>query len=125
MDGVLYVLGGYEGGHVGTVVAYDPDVGRWEERAPLHTARGFFGTAVVDGRIVVVAGRTRPPAPTEVYDPARDAWTVGASDPEARNRFPAVAWRGRVLAMGGEADYGNRTAVEVLVYDPEADTWSR
>ena len=66
------------------VEVYDPASGRWTKGADLATARGWFTTSVVNGRVYVVGGRslafdagtlraTTTFPGIEVYTPARSA----------------------------------------------------
>ena len=98
VDGRIYVMGGafHRGPTSSTeelmrtlrtlsvVEVYDPASGRWTKGADLATARGWFTTSVVNGRVYVVGGRSlafdagtlggRTTFPgIEVYTPARSA----------------------------------------------------
>jgi N-acetylneuraminic acid mutarotase len=117
----LYVIGGYAGDKLNSVEVYDPETNRWQTRAPLTMARGFFGTGVIHRRIYVVGGRAHTPLPTEVYDPAWDAWTSVAPIPDARNRFGTAVLDNRLHVVGGETADGSPETD--LVYDPDTDRW--
>ena len=91
VDGRIYVMGGafHRGPTSSTeellrtvrtlsvVEIYDPASGRWTKGADLATARGWFATNVVDGRVYVVGGRSVAPGGKatfpgiEVYTPTR------------------------------------------------------
>ena len=43
------------------VEVYDPASGRWTRGADLATARGWFSTSVVNGKVYVVGGRSLAP----------------------------------------------------------------
>jgi N-acetylneuraminic acid mutarotase len=98
VDGRIYVMGGafHRGPTSSTeellrtartlsvVEVYDPASGRWTRGADLATARGWFSTSVVNGKVYVVGGQSlAPDAETpgaritfpgmEVYTPARSA----------------------------------------------------
>jgi hypothetical protein len=57
MDGRLYAVGGRIDGNYSRNLtsneAYDPATGRWEQRAPLPTARSGIAAAVLEGRMFV------------------------------------------------------------------------
>lgn len=97
VDGRIYVMGGMFGRGsasspeellrtmrtLSVVEVYDPASGRWSRAADLATARGWFSTGVVNGKVYLVGGRslasrgalgaeTTFPA-IEVYIPARSA----------------------------------------------------
>jgi N-acetylneuraminic acid mutarotase len=83
VDGRIYVMGGafHRGPTASTedvmrtlrtlslVEIYDPASGRWSRGADLATARGWFSTGVVNGKVYVVGGRSLAP----------DSGTPGAS----------------------------------------------
>ncbi len=58
----------------------------------------------------------------EIFDPATNSWTAGASMPTARHSMAAAAIDGRLYVVGGNDGTGNVDTVEV--YDPVTDTWS-
>ena len=75
VDGRIYVMGGAIGlgqassqeerarntRPLSVVEIYDPGSGRWTSGRDLATARGWFSTSVVDGKVYVVGGRSLPP----------------------------------------------------------------
>jgi N-acetylneuraminic acid mutarotase len=96
VDGRIYVMGGasHRGPTSSTeelmrtlrtlslVEVYDPASGRWTRGADLATARGWFSTSVVNGKVYVVGGHSLAPAAgtlgvkitfpgIEVYTPTR------------------------------------------------------
>jgi N-acetylneuraminic acid mutarotase len=98
VDGRIYVMGGTFGRGsassaeelmrtvrtLSVVEVYDPASGRWTRAADLATARGWFSTSVVNGKVYVVGGHSlAPDAGTlgvkitfpgiEVYTPTRSA----------------------------------------------------
>ena len=98
VDGRIYVMGGaFSRGSASSaeellrtmrtlsvVEVYDPASGRWTRGADLATARAWFSTSVVNGKVYVVGGQSLAPdagtlgaKPTfpgiEVYTPARAA----------------------------------------------------
>ena len=89
VDGRIYVMGGaFHRGPTSSaeelmrtmrtlsvVEVYDPASGRWTKGADLATARGWFTTSVVNGKVYVVGGRSLVP----------DAGTLGA-----RTTFPEI-----------------------------------
>ncbi len=57
---------------------FDPESGNWEKLVDMPTARGSYGAAFIDGRIVAVGGEepTRVLATVEMYDIANKKWTT-------------------------------------------------
>jgi DNA-binding CsgD family transcriptional regulator/N-acetylneuraminic acid mutarotase len=78
----------------------------------LGWARGWWG-----GRLA----RT-PAAATQVIPTVAPRWQALAALPTARWGLAAVAYAGRVYAIGGEAAAGVSGAVEI--YDPQKDAWT-
>ena len=89
----LLVIGGEgsDGEFVSSLERYDPSTNEWEEAeavALMSTAREFFGTAVLDGKLYAVGGYgDAGPALSslERYDPATNAWEVAAPLTTARS----------------------------------------
>lgn len=131
VNGVLYVIGGQtaaggDGPFVDTVYAYDPDRGRWEQRAAMPSARAGGGATAVGGRIYVAGGRPPRGSDFAVYDPSTDRWEVLAGLPTQRNHLAMVGLDGRVYVIGGRtgAGFESPTLDVTEVFDPSRGTWS-
>jgi len=77
---------------------YDPETDKWTKKAPIPTARDWFATSVVNGKIYAIGGWTPGGVivPTvEIYDPETDTWTKGVDIPERRANLSASAVNGR------------------------------
>ena len=131
VSGVVYVIGGQteaggDGPFVNTVYAFDPRRGSWVTRAPMPTARGGGGAAVVNGRIYVAGGR--PPRGNDfaVYDPATDRWEILPILPTQRNHIGVVSVGSKVFVFGGRVGAGFETPTldKVEVYDVATGSWS-
>ena len=80
--GQLYAVGGYTG-LVGltSVERYDPATNTWEAVAPMGAGRVALSTAVIDGKLYAVSGRSTGSTPlntVERYDPATNTWEAVA-----------------------------------------------
>ena len=135
VGGRIYVLGGeVEGASTGrperfvsNVWMHDPAVGGWVARAPMPTARGGGGKAVIDGKIYVAGGRPPGGSAFEVYDPATDKWEKLPDLPTQRNHLAMVAINGKIIVAGGRFGPGagaERTDV-VEIYDPKTRRWTK
>ena len=134
--GKIYMLGGeIEGASTGNpekfvsnVWMHDPAKGGgWVARAPMPTARGGGGKAVVNGKIYVAGGRPPGGSAFEVYDPAADKWEKLPDLPTQRNHLAMVAIGGKIIVAGGRFGPGagaERTDV-VEIYDPATRRWSK
>ena len=135
VGGRIYVLGGeVEGASTGQperfvseVWMHDPAVGGWVARAPMPTARGGGGKAVIDGKIYVAGGRPPGGNAFEVYDPATNTWEKLPDMPTQRNHLAMVAINGKIYVAGGRFGPGagaERTDI-LEIYDPATRRWSR
>ena len=76
----LYAIGGRDVGIdavTNVVEIYDPASDSWSYGAPMPTARGGAGSAVLDGKIIVFGGEGGPSGvfpQNEEYDPATNTW---------------------------------------------------
>jgi N-acetylneuraminic acid mutarotase len=107
MDGRLYAVGGRIDGNYSRNLtaneAYDPATDRWEQRAPMPTARSGIAAAVLEGRIFVFGGEA--PSGTfnqaEAYDAKSNGWSRYARMPTARHGLGAAAVAGRIYVISG------------------------
>ena len=134
VGGKIYLLGGeVEGASTGRperfvsdVWMHDPAVGGWVPRAPMPTARGGGGKAVIDGKIYVAGGRPPGGHAFEVYDPATDRWEKLPDLPTQRNHLAMVALNGKIIVAGGRTGPGAMAPrVDVVeIYDPKTRRWT-
>jgi N-acetylneuraminic acid mutarotase len=102
----FYLLGGRG---INPVDIFDPVSGAWSQGAASPVEMHHFQAVVFDGRIYVVGAMTgqypkEPPlANVYVYDPAANAWSVGAEIPAARRRggAGAVLHNGEIYVIAG------------------------
>ena len=91
----------------------------------MPTPREHVASAVVDGRVHVLGGRSPSLGLTatshETYDPLANAWTAARPLPTGRSGIGAAVLAGRIHVLGGEAD---RTFEQNEAYDPLSDTWT-
>lgn len=123
VGGVLYVIGGLlqNFAPVSSVYAFDPAANQWMTRAPLPTARGAMGVAVIDDKIYAAGGL--PAARSNdfaVYDPALNSWTILPPMPTGRDHLAAGAVNGKFYAISGRRP-GLLAAVEE--FDPATMQW--
>jgi N-acetylneuraminic acid mutarotase len=116
----------------------------WVEKAPMPTARGGLGVAVVNGKIYAIGGSTAQVSwstglpvtggvvgTNEEYDTATNAtntWTTKAPMPTPRAYFATAVYQNKIYCIGGSTavsanpDEALTTVNEV--YDPATDTWT-
>ncbi len=127
INGVLYAVGGIDAlGTSNTNMAYNPRTNTWTERAPMPTAREHLASAVVDGKLYVIGGRTDGMVANvdanEVYDPVKDIWTEFQPMPSKRGGLASTSVNGTIYAFGGEEP--NRTFNNNEKFDPKTNTWA-
>ncbi len=95
--------------------------GAWRTLEPMPSARQEISTAVLNGKIYVIAGFTSTGASTntvEVYDPTTNSWTSAAPIPILTNHNNAAVAAGKLYTFGGTS---NRT----FLYNPQTNTQHR
>ena len=123
-DGRIYAAGG-----AGLVdpradfEIYDPEVGRWLDRAALPVGLERFAMASLDGRIYVAGGFSAESGAESIarmwsYDPGANVWQGEPDMPGAKSAFSLLAVNGALYAVGGEDGVAG-----VFVYDPGTLQW--
>lgn len=122
------------------VEVYDPQTNTWQRLADIPTPRSEPMTAVVDGKIYVLAGyvgkdnllvNIKHLKVVEMYDPQTDAWIRKQDMPTPRTQFGIGVVAGKIYAIGGYVHPRNRKPDEpwrldlVETYDPATDTWAK
>lgn len=127
LDGKIYALAG-TGTGAQDVWIYDPATDTWDSttaKAKLPTVREHVSAFVIDGKIYVVGGRWKnvnTPV-VEIYDPAADMWTTGASMPYAASGYMGAVLNGKIHVFGGEQLLDECIVAAHQVYDPATDSW--
>ena len=144
--GKLYVFGGLAPGWTpkGLVYEYDPANDSWTKKKNMPQASHHIGLTELNGKIYVIGGFIKPAkGPTAwepvdnvwEYDPAADTWKALAPLPKKRGAPAAVAYGGRIYAIGGAGLHpgSKETVVHPArphralgtneVYDPAANAW--
>jgi hypothetical protein len=107
--------------------AYDPATDTWRRIAPPPTPDARFGgTAVWDGREVLVVGAGARSQDALAYSPATNRWRRLASM-EPGHAGASAVWTGKRLLVWGGTQYdpkGDVPAPHGVSYDPKTDRWS-
>lgn len=109
--------------------AYNPTMNTWRRIAPLPVSGmryRFYGTAVWDGREILVTGTGPKSQSAFAYNPRTNRWRSLAPLPASRVGGAAV-WTGKQLFVwGGQSSLGATASSlgDGVVYDPKADRWS-
>ncbi len=136
LGGRLHLIGGWNALNTASASlashdVFDPVAGTWSAAAPLATARNAAAAGVLDGRIVVVGGRSpgirasdqTSLASCEIYDPVADRWSAGPDLPQARASLAVATLAGRLYALGGESTPGGVRA-SVTRLDSLSGSWT-
>jgi uncharacterized GH25 family protein len=112
---------------------YDPGTKKWTTLTPLPAARSSHNAVVIGDRLYVVGGwrlEGKSPGTWEpdalYYDFANpDKGWQKLPQPEFKRRALALGqWNSKLLVMGG-MDVKADVSMDVYVYDPAADKWSK
>jgi N-acetylneuraminic acid mutarotase len=128
IDGKIYVAAGMvgeTGKPLDFLERFDPEAGEWVDLAPLPVAFSAAAGAEFQGRFWVIGGNNSKEVDGRQvysYDLAADSWRQEARLPATRMNHAAVAFRGKLYALGGLAP-ANPTRT-VFVYDPAARRWT-
>ena len=158
VDGKIYLIGGTLFEHargvlrdpgpgiwrgpfgMSLVEVYDPETNTWQRLADMPTVRAGAKTAVVDGKIYVMAGYAGKDnhvknfkflKAVEMYDPHTDTWVRKQDLPIPRIQFGVGTVAGKIYAIGGVLDPkekipGLQGRIDLVeVYDPVSDTWAK
>ncbi len=142
LNGYLYVIGGIGANNVllPTVEAYDPVRGVWIHKVPqLDEPRAYAAAVVLENRLYLIGGlegdtlaNAKATDDVLVLDP-ESGWKEVASLEEARYGLAAVAFKGRIYAIGGLSRetqiFNDRLSRQpapintIEAYDPQQDEW--
>ncbi|HWE02791.1 MAG TPA: carbohydrate-binding protein [Tepidisphaeraceae bacterium] len=103
---------------------------QWVTAAPTPFSRNHFSSAVLDGKIYLMGGRSLgddladPSAECITWDPTNpDVWTPIASLPQIRALAVSAVIDGYIFLAGGTTT--SYTPINtVIMYDPTTNTWS-
>jgi len=136
VNGILYVVGGFNGFvNLDTVEAYNPATDTWTTKAPMPTVRATPGVGVVNGILYAAGGNsevngTGTLSVVEAYDPVTNTWTTKAPMPATQSHFGVGVVNGILYTVGGisgqSAPYGGDggTVAILQAYDPITNTWT-
>jgi hypothetical protein len=117
----VYIAGGHTNGR-DSAALFRLDGDHWTRLAPMHYARGGHALIAAQGRLYAIGGNTVSGnvAPSEVYDPAADAWTVLPALPQPRNHVMGFALALGPCVAGGRAP----TTSRVYCLDASKNAWT-
>jgi N-acetylneuraminic acid mutarotase len=145
VNGKIYVIGGsiitagtppytWATPTINFTEIYDPVTDSWTRGAPIPYPVIGYASAVVDNKIYVISGQDEYNLPdinvtfNQIYDPASDSWSSGASMPVATFSAAAGATTGEqapkcIYVVGGSGGFGVGLD-QNYAYDPTANSWT-
>lgn len=129
-DGTILITGGNGAGNnlggtgLTAVDRYDPETNSFRAVASLNFGRALHAQVTLrDGRIVVIGGAQKN---AEIYDPAKDAWTVSAGElPTTLKDTKAFElFDGRIFIPGGQNTVDGLTTDNTWFFDPATGTFT-
>ena len=141
-DDKFYIVCGIQDGHwdgfVGWFDEYDPATNTWRKLPDAPHARDHISVAVVKDKLVVAGGRTSWAKTNQVlqltlnevdvYDFKTNTWTTLDSSkniPTPRAGATAIAYKGKVVVIGGESIAHVEAHNEVEAYDVKKNVWEK
>jgi DNA-binding CsgD family transcriptional regulator len=99
---------------------------RWQEGAPLPTARLGLAVTAYENLIYAIAGEGEMGVTgmLECYDPEENSWKSLTPKPVPVTEVGAVVIGGKIYAPGGRTASGSLTNV-LEIYDPREDRWEK
>jgi N-acetylneuraminic acid mutarotase len=128
-EGKVYVFGGIVKGKASAAVeTYDPVANNWTMLSSMPAALHHAAAVPVGSKIFVIGGYTETPiegwkAMKTIfeYDPYADRWREKEPMPTPRGGLTAIAYNGKIYAIGGAL--ANEPLNTNEVYDPKANSW--
>jgi N-acetylneuraminic acid mutarotase len=129
LDGLIYVMGGFNGNQTTVVEVFDPESNRWSTRAPLLVAAGGPGGATgPDGTIYVIGGANFVQGTlnlVQAYASSSDSWSLKSNVPTARFEGAVATGEDDLVYFIGGHDFPSPVVYDVVEsYDPLADSWA-
>jgi N-acetylneuraminic acid mutarotase len=125
--GRIYLFGGVaEDGKLNRdVLSYDHVFDKWSKVSELPTLREHLSSAVLNGEIYIIGGRTSGFESNlnlvEIYNPLKNSWRLGPQLQVKRGGHASVVFGDAIYVFGGERNEGTIEEVEKLTL--EKNTW--
>ena len=134
MNGRMHVVGGYGEQRVDRPYhhAYEPQRDAWTSFAPLPLGANHVGVAVLGDTLFAIGGfveqNRKPHAESFAWSQREDRWHKIAPLPQACGSVACVTLNGKLHGIGGAIGdtFDTKRSIDWhLVYDPQADRWTR
>jgi N-acetylneuraminic acid mutarotase len=123
-NGIIYIIGGYNGERDTTVESYNPATDTWTELAPMLVGKSLPGVGLLGTTIVAASGLGNSgwTGDTEGYNVATNTWTTLAADPNPRSNGCSGVIGGQLYFAGGVLNYSPVEVVES--YNLATNSWT-
>jgi len=122
-EGLIYVVGGFEGTAPSTIEAYDPEIDHWWIVTELPGALHHTAAVSMSDGIYIVGGYTdeafTPTDSVRRFDPDTLQFESLAPMPTPTGAHTAASIDGKIYVAGGRP-----VLRRLLIYDPDTNTWS-
>ena len=134
MNGRMHLVGGYGAQRVDRPYhhTYDPRADLWTSLAPLPLGANHVGVAAEGNTLYAIGGfveqNRKPHAECFAWNEAQDRWRRIAPLPQPCGSVACVVLGGKLHGIGGAIGdtFDTKRSVDWhLVYDPQADRWTR
>ncbi len=108
------------------VAASPPAPPRWQEKAPLPTARSGMAATIYENEIYAIGGESTNGVTSAVerYNISADTWSSLTPKPVAVADASAAVILGKIYVPGGRLASGKPTDI-LEIYDPQHDRWDQ
>lgn len=124
MDENLFIVGGMNRtkGFVNTTICINLKTMNLQEISPMNESRNSLGTAVLQGFLFAVGGKSElgDSCSAEKWDPKTNTWTVVAPMKHKRSYFGIAVLNDKMYVVGGYSSYWLSSAE---CYDPHKNIW--
>ncbi|PWJ59641.1 N-acetylneuraminic acid mutarotase [Dyadobacter jejuensis] len=141
-NGKIYLACGIQDGHWDGQVAwldeYDPKTNTWTKLSDAPRPRDHVQVALLNNKLYVAGGRlssaktkdtfTLTVKEVDVYDFDKGTWSTLAEEnniPTPRAGCTAVAYKNKILVIGGESGAQTQAHAEVEAFNPKTNQWEK
>lgn len=115
----MYMVG--EGSN--KTLALDLATGTWRQDLAVRPyAVHHHAAEVVNGMLYLIGGLESAAGKVQIYDPAKNSWSIGADMPFAAGSAASAVIGGKIYVAGGIVGAG--TTNRAAVYDPATNKWT-
>ena len=119
--GLLYLAGGRGSEPSSFLRAFNETTGLWEELPRMPHGWCYAASAIIGNQLFIAGGQDS--TTLQIYDIGSRTWRLGASIPDSRSPYAdAFVVEGKLCLI--HVNPNNSLLSSLLVYDPQANTWT-